>query len=416
MFRKFQEELFARPNSLAALAPSGRPHPGARRPLAGAVQQAHRPGLAARPGPQPLSARQAVAVAVNQRNAKTEQAVRDMLHLLTVPYAAYQPGAPGRAPWQDTQDVFGQTWAATQVDHVWVYSHVINAKGDQEFTVVNPRTGYRVIFTPRGYYSGQFNGIASATGEFGRVYANTLGVIVVEATGGVALEAGAWGLAAEYAALYVTKEAVTGFGIRAGRDFGIQLVSGFITSKGSFWKRGKTSLANVNGSSILLAGILNTEGLELKLPAKLLMTAGTAAAGNLVTMIYANRKKHGSFVHGVDLHDQRERNDFLIGVGASGLLDVGTEFGTNILAPWVAPWVARSARGIIATSAGRAVPATLRAVRATRFVLPLSFGIGTVTETGKKAWEHNKEEKEEAEKRGKAAPRKSPGTGHHPKP
>lgn len=410
MLRKFQEGISARPNALAALANTGRPHPGARRPLAGAVQQVHRPELATRPGPQPLSARQAVAV--HQRNAQTERAMRQMLHLLTVPYASYKPGAPGRDPWQETQDAFGQTWAATRVQGVWVYSHEINQKGDQEFIVVNPRTGIRVHFRPPGYYGGQFNGIASATGEFGRVYANTLGVIVVVATGGVALEAGAWGVAAEYAAPYVTKEAVTGFGIRAGRDLGIQIVSGFATSEGSVWQRGKASLANINGSSVLLAGILNTEGLELKLPAKLLMATGIAAAGNLVTMTYANRKKHGSFVYGVDLHDQKERNDFFIGVGVSGALDVGTEFGTKLLAPWAA----RSARGIIATSAGRAVPATLRAVRATHFVLPLSFGIGTVTETGKKAWEHNKEQKEEAEKRSKAVPRKGPATGHQPKP
>ena len=412
MLRKFQEGISARPNALAALANTGRPHPGARRPLAGAVQQVHRPELATRPGPQPLSARQAVAV--HQRNAQTERAMRQMLHLLTVPYASYKPGAPGRDPWQNTQDDFGQIWAVTEVDHVWVYSHEINQKGDQEFIVANPRTGIRVHFRPPGYYGGQFNGIASATGEFGRVYANTLGVVVVVATGGVALEAGAWGVAAEYAAPYVTKEAVTGFGIRAGRDFGIQLISGFVTSKGSFLDRGTGALFNINGSSILLAGILNTGGLELKLPAKLLMATGIAAAGNLVTVKYANIEKHGSLVYGVDLHDHKERNEFLIGVGVSGLLDVGTEFGTGLLAPHAA----RLARGIMATSAGRAVPATLRAVRATRFILPLSFGIGTVAETGKKTWEYNKEAHEEAEgktkKRSISASRKSPAAGHHP--
>ena len=98
----------------------------------------------------------------------------------------------------------------------------------------------------------------------------------------------------------------------------------------------------------------------------------------------------------------------------SGWLDVGTEFGAGLLAPHAA----RLARSVIATSAGRAVPATLRAVRATRFTMPLSFGIGTATETGKKAWEHNKEAREEADaeakKRKEVAPRKGPATGHHP--
>jgi hypothetical protein len=359
-------------------------------------------------------------MALNQRNAQSQRAVRQLLRhvadevrLPSLPYAAYRPGTPGRAPWQATKDGFGQTWYATQVQHIWVYAHQINSKGDQEFVVANPRTGTRVSFRPVGYYDGQFNGVASATGEFGRVYANTLGTIVVVATGGVALEAGGAALISEYAAPYLTQEVATGFGVRAGRDFGIQLVSGFLTSEGSFWQRGKTSLSNVNGSSILLAGILNTEGLELKLPAKLLMAVGTATAGNLVTISYANRKKHNSFVYGVDLHDRKERNDFLIGVGISGLLDVGTEFGTGVLTPHAA----RLARGIIATSAGRAVPATLRAVRATRFTLPLSFGIGTVAETGKKAWEHGKEAREEAaelaKKRSEAAPHKGPATGHH---
>jgi len=419
MLRNFQEGHHVRPNAHAALANTGRPHPGARRPLAGAVQQAHRPELTSRPGPQPLSARQAVGV--NMRNAQSERAVHELLRhakdevrLPTLPFSAYEPGAPGRAPWQKTEDGFGQPWFATEVQHIWVYSHQINKKGDREFTVANPRTGLRVYFTPKGYHDGQFNGVASATGEFGRVYANTLGVVVVVATGGAALEAGAGGLIADYAAPYLTREVATGFAVRAGRDAGIQLVSGFLTNKGSFLDRGGAAITNLNYSSILLAGVLNTEGLELKLPAKLLMATGTAAAGSLVTMSFANKKKYGAFVHGVDLHDSKERNDFLVGVGVSGLLDVGTEFGTGLLAPQVA----KIARGVIATSAGRAVPATLRAVRAARFALPLSFGIGTVAETGKKDWENRKEAKEKAEEeareRSEAVPRKRPATGHHP--
>ena len=98
----------------------------------------------------------------------------------------------------------------------------------------------------------------------------------------------------------------------------------------------------------------------------------------------------------------------------SGWLDVGTEFGAGLLAPHAA----RLARSVIATSAGRAGPATLRAVRATCFILPFSFGIGTVSEVREKGWERSQEAREEAgelaKKRNTAAPRKSSTTGHHP--
>ena len=97
----------------------------------------------------------------------------------------------------------------------------------------------------------------------------------------------------------------------------------------------------------------------------------------------------------------------------SGWLDMGTKFGKGILAPHAA----RLVRSVIATSAGRAVPATLRAVRATHFTMPLSFSIGTVTETGNKAWESRQEVREkieeETKKRNAAAPRKGPAAGHH---
>ena len=417
MLRNYQEGYHTRPNAHASLANTGRLHPGARRPQAGAIQYAHRPELTARPGPQPSTARQAVAV--NQRNAKTQRAVHqlvrhaeDAVRLPTLPYSAYQPGAPGSNPWKETQDDFGQTWAATEVQHIWVYSHQINDKGDQEFMVANPRTGTRVYFRPIGYYSGQLNSIASATGEFGRVYANTLGTIVVVASGGVALEAGGGALISEYAAPYLTKEVVTGFGVRAGRDAGIQLFSSFATTKGSFMHRGGVALADLNYSSILVSGILNTEGLELKWPAQLLMASGTAAAGNLVTMKFSNISNHGSFVYGVNLLNRKERKEFLIGVGVSGLMDVSTEYATHFLAPHAA----KLARGIIANTSGRAVLTTLRAVQTTRFTLPVSFGIGTTVETGKKAIEHridaHNEAEEKAKKRSEALTHKGPTKSH----
>ena len=133
--------------------------------------------------------------------------------------------------------------------------------------------------------------------------------------------------------------------------------------------------------------------MELKLPGKLLMATGTAVAGNLVTMKFSNISNHGSFVYGVNLHDKKERKDFLIGVGVSGLLDVGTEYGTGFLAPHAT----RLTRGIIAHTSGRAVLTTLRAVQTARLVLPVSFGIGTTVETGRKAVEHRIDAHNEAE-------------------
>lgn len=419
MISRFPDGYQPPRNRQAALLHAGGPSPIGSRQAGGISAFAGTPRIAihtGRPGPQPTTTSQAIAVRArtSQSQRAVQQTLRHIQEVIHTPYSTYQPNTPGREPWRKTHDEFGQPWFATQVREIWVYAHQINNWGDQEFILTNPQTGTRVHFIPTGYIPAHasIQAIASATGEFGRIYRNTLGVVVVVGTGGAALGAGAGAVALEYAAPYLTTEALTGFGIRAGTDGAVQLVSNFAVSKGSFINRSKYALVNINGTSMLVAGVLNTEGLELKLPAKLLMAGGTAAAGNLVTMSYANLVPYGSIFHGVNLHDEDERNEFFVGVGLSAVLDVGKEKASD----WLAPGVAKLARRTMAVSSGQAVSTTLRVVRAQRFVLPLSFSIGTVSETGKKLWEEKKKGKEEVERQiREAASQRGLGTRHYPK-
>lgn len=218
------------------------------------------------------------------------------------------------------------------------------------------------------------------------------------ATGGIALEAGAGTVAMEYAAPFLTEEVLTGAGIRAGTDTGIQLISGFATGKESAWKRSKYAVKNVNATSIIVAALINTEGMRLptnwfaKTGIKMLIAGGTAAAGNLVTVSVANKRLYGTGWHGVDFHDHEERNNFFIGVGLSAGLDVGKEYATDLLAPTVAKLTHRA----IASASGRALMPTLRPVTARLVTWPTSFGIGTVSEIRKKNWENKKEKDKKA--------------------
>jgi hypothetical protein len=357
-----------------------------------------------------------IATSVSRRNAATEKVVNqvirkisDQVRVPSLPFSAYQPGTPGRAPWVKGTDLNGQNWYRTQVQELWVYSHAIDRWGTREFKVYNPKTKAWASFTPQGYIADKEQGraIASSTGEFGRVYANTLGTIVVVATGGVALEAGAGTVAMEYAAPFLTEEVLTGAGIRAGTDAGIQLISGFATGKGSALERSKYAVANLNGTSIVVAALINTESMRLpanrlaKAGVKMLIAGGTAAAGNLVTVSAANLETYGTRWHGVDFHDSDERSNFFIGVGLSAGLDVGKEYATE----WLAPTVAKFTRRAIASASGRALLPTLRPVNAKLMAWPTSFGIGTVSEIRKKNWEKNKEEEKKAADAAKKAGR-----------
>jgi hypothetical protein len=116
---------------------------------------------------------------------------KSLVRLPTLPYAAYKPNTSGRNPWTKGTDIDGQTWFRTQVQELWVYSHQIDRYGTMEFRVYNPQTQMWAAFIPAGYISGknEFNAIASATGEFGRVYGNTLAATAVTlGTFGVAAE------------------------------------------------------------------------------------------------------------------------------------------------------------------------------------------------------------------------------------
>jgi hypothetical protein len=246
--------------------------------------------------------------------------------------------------------------------------------------------------------------------------------VVVVATGGIALEAGAGTVALEYAAPFMTKEVLTGAAVRAGTDAGVQLLSGFATGEGSFMDRSIYAVRNLNGTSIVIAALINTEGMRLptnkwaKVGVQMLFAGSTAAAGNLVTVSLANKDKYGTGWHGVNLHDQQERSDFFIGVGMSAVLDVGKEYTANFLAPGIA----RLTRFSIAGASGRAVPATLRAVTTKRLTLPTAFGIGTISETKKKSWENARQAERDKEalkavaEKAKAQAKKVSLPGPHP--
>ena len=103
-----------------------------------------------------------------------------------------------KVQWHPTKpDGFGQTWYQTKVRELFVFSHQVEKNGTLEFMVLNPANGHWVRFVPRGYIPGkdQFNGAASATGEFGRrAEKATIATAATLATGGIGGAAGLTGL------------------------------------------------------------------------------------------------------------------------------------------------------------------------------------------------------------------------------
>lgn len=272
-------------NGLSALLQSGHhyrsgPMPGRLSTHVGAPAIA---GHTGRPGPQPHTA--GTATAVCRQNATTRhvlkqvvQKAQDHVRLPTLPFSAYQPGAPGRTPWVRTaDDAFGQPWYATKVQEVWVFSHEIDHFGTQEFFVYSPRTKVYAQFTPVGYIAGkaQIQGTASATGEFGRVYGHVLvgtaatfatlgvaaefeiGTALLASTRGVLIRCGsavagqARGLAGKIAEEFTWKN----FLAKALVDGSVQFGSGLITKHSAV-----RSAEDINLVSMLVAGILPGEG------------------------------------------------------------------------------------------------------------------------------------------------------------
>lgn len=157
-----------------------------------------------------------------------------------------------------------------------------------EFKLYNPRTKVWVEFKPVGYIPGKdaFRATASATGEFGRVYGNTLAVtaasfatlgIAAEFEVGSALLASSRGVLIRYGSIASGQATRFGsFAYSQGAKFGAQVIEEF-TIKNFFAKAlldgtvqlgsgiltkhdvGK-SLNDINIISMLVAGVMPGEG------------------------------------------------------------------------------------------------------------------------------------------------------------
>lgn len=286
MISRFQDAHPRPANHHSALFQTGGSSPLSARPASGLSAHTGTPRIAAhtgRPGPQPTSAR--IATAVAARNAATQGAMRQaiqgakrIVRTPTQSFLEWQPGTYGRRGWYEMgKDEWGQDMFATRVQGVVVYSQRIDGKGSLAFFVTNPNNNSRVYFVPKGYIDSnkQFVGITTATGEFGRVYRNTLGVVVGGfATFGVALEleAGTAFLAAsrdvivrcsaqvaghfsELGAKVVQEFTLKNLAIKSGVNFVVQFGSNWLTHEFD-WHEG---LNGVNYTSVVLAGILPEE-------------------------------------------------------------------------------------------------------------------------------------------------------------
>jgi len=149
---------------------------------------------------------------------------------------------------------------------------------------------------------------------------------------------------------------------------------------------------NVNGTSVLLAGIVNTQNVPLSKLAKWLVAGGTATASNALTVSGENYNTYGTAGHMVDLSDGQEATKFAFNVILGTILDRGrevvTEHGTERLVT------------AASNATGRAQRAALRWVEAKKVNLGLSYSLGISFESSKKKLEnlwdkHNEQVKKE---------------------
>lgn len=163
------------------------------------------------------------------------------------------------------------------MQELWVYSHQIDRYGTMEFRVYNPQTQVWAAFIPAGYISGknEFNAIASATGEFGRVYGNTLaataitlgtfgvaaefeiGTALLASTRGVLIRFGSFAgkQATQFGTKILEEFTLKNFLMKSGIDLSVQFGSGLLT-KGNV----RESFSDINIVSLLVAGLLPGEG------------------------------------------------------------------------------------------------------------------------------------------------------------
>ena len=108
------------------------------------------------------------------------------------------------------------------------------------------------------------------------------------------------------------------------------------------------------------------------------MAAGTAAAGNLVTVSGENKEKYNSHVHGVDFNKPDESHMFGFNVVLGMILDRKREKLVEGVTEKLGERIAQ------ASGSGRARLAQLLEVKKTRVELGWNVVLGTVSEWGKK--------------------------------
>ena len=447
MIRDFQEGRRPRANAVASLINTGHVSPLCRRPGVGFAAHANHPGPASRPGPQPMSARQVMAVNAQNSRAKREieqsaaecqravQLSNSQAHRRAASLAFNRIDFDQRAAGRDaTTEVVQEPGTYHQLDvtryaagGLWIFAITLHdGWGDHQYFVFNPETGALLHFVPEDALRGsqhtyvskraQIQGVAAGTGVAGGyLEKGFLGTSALFLTGGAAAELGAYAFVTEDVAPVVSRLAVQAYRVaqpavqayarraakgalaRMGVDAGIQFAAGFATGHGSALERGEQAAQGVNGTSLLVSGIVNTEGLDLSKLGKWLVAGSSAVASNLVTLSAENMKKYkGGPFHMVDFHDAQQVDGFAFNVVLGMLLDRGRE---GLVEKGTEKILEKAAH-----ASGRAHQAATRWVSATRVSLGLSLNLGSGFESGKKKLEHLWEEhndrihEEEAEK------------------
>ncbi|RZK21607.1 MAG: hypothetical protein EOO56_11110 [Hymenobacter sp.] len=415
-----------RANAVASLAGTGHLSPAGRRPVGGAGQHAHLPGPAARPGPRPVSARQAAAL--NAQNARLQQEVAQTIaecqravaasnsqlqrRVQSLPFGQYDfdHRQPGRTDQQEAIQLPG-TYRETEVTRyaaggLWIYATSLHdGWGDRQYFVYNPQTGAILHFTPEASIAAEkrlyasrrtrIQGTAAGTGVAGGYMEKGFMVIAGGMAGGaVLLEMGGSAFVMEEAlpavqrtvvqAWQLTKpgleaygrQALKGMGTRIGTDLGIQVTSGALNSHGTFMERGKQVASGINGMSLVVAGVISTDGAQLSSAAKWLVAGGSAAAGNLVTVSQDNKTRYGGYWHGVDFSDFNQVDGFAFSVVVGAILDRSKEKLAEAVTEKVAHQVAQAS--------GHTLQVSGRYLSIKRVPLGNAFGIGAAFDSGKK--------------------------------
>lgn len=436
----FQEGRRPRANAVASLANTGHASPLGRRPGVGLAAHGQQPGPATRPGPRPMSARQAAAVNAQQAQAKrfidqiraecqraiqqsNAQVMRQAASISLSQLEAGRRQGPHGA--QNTEITIPGTFRTADVlryrqGNLWIYSTTFgNGWQDHVYYVFNPDTGALLEFGPESALKGhrtasrksQIQATAAYTGRVGGYLEKTYAVVAVGAVGAAAAaEVGGYYWVTEEAAPFVSRMAVRGwqvgkplaqaafnkarqgFAVRALTDLGTQLGAGFAMNDGTASERGEKALAGVNITSVFAAGVINTSGLQMSTLAKWLVPASTAAVTNGLSGSVENIDKYGSYFHLVNLANGQEAAKYAFNIILGTLLDRGRDGLVEKGAEKVAARIAHTS--------GRAEAVALRYVQLSKMALAPNLGLATSFESGKKRLEqwwdsHNDEVKKE---------------------